>query len=985
MAKSYKTTFIIDGDGSGAVKAQRAVRNESAALTRELERAERQSEQMNSSFESVSRRATQLTTFLGGAAAAIGTLATRQTLAIAEQQNLARSLDVSVQTLQEWQFAANQVGVGSDKLGDIFKDTSDKLGDFVSTGGGEAADLFEKLNLDAAKLINMSPDQQLLAIGRALEGVDSQAQRVFFMESIADDASRLLPLLENNGELLRENAQLARQLGVSIPQDDVDSIKDAGDALKELQGVGTGFANVVATQAAPAIRNLTDEVKDAIDELGGMNNVVDTSQAGIAALATLLGARLAGSLATAAAATARKTAADIAAAQAEARSAQASEAAAQATVRRTAAEAQSAKALLRTAQLEANATRGTNAHATALNQLSAARVRAAEAAAAHTAATRTASAAADTSTAAMGRASVAARGLSGAMALVGGPIGLLIGGGALLYTFRDELNLTGQRLGLTEEQVRDFRDELGDLSSADMSGSLDSLNSELEEATLKAAAARDELNKLRQESNDPGPWRNSIVLGQDADERKAAFDALATAKQNLAEIEQKRNMTRVTLWGRWADTVVNATSATDDNTRAITQQSDAAEQLEKKYQSLESQLREQIATFGDTTEAARVRYQVEQGGLSEISSARKRNLIQMAQELDNLEQQRAAAQALFPQLEKLRALSQQSDAIDQMDGNLGNLARRQMQNQLGSVAMDGAPKVQGLDPEYSGAFGEANRLDSEMAEYQSWYQQRLEMLREFENEKYGVQAEATAAREALEKQHQQTVRQYEMQSHSARLQGYSSLFGNLANLTGQFAGEQSGIYQAMFAASKAFAIADSIIKIQQGIANASAMPFPANLAAMATVAANTASIVSTIQGTSMGSVSMPSGSGASGGGGGGSAGGLYNNVVGQAHDGIDNTRAGTWLLDDNERVVDARTNRDLKQYLARSNQDAKTSGAAALSGTAKIEQHFHVQGNPDDQQLAALKQAAQQGAQQGYQMVLNDFKSRGPIRKTAGV
>ncbi|MGI4260839.1 hypothetical protein ACR2VJ_27490, partial [Klebsiella pneumoniae] len=73
----------------------------------------------------------------------------------------------------------------------------------------------------------------------------------------------------------------------------------------------------------------------------------------------------------------------------------------------------------------------------------------------------------------------------------------------------------------------------------------------------------------------------------------------------------------------------------------------------------------------------------------------------------------------------------------------------------------------------------------------------------------------------------------------------------LAGIAGTFAGEQSGIYKALFAASKAFAIADAIIKIQQGIANAAALPFPANLAAMGTGAAATGSIVSTISGTQM--------------------------------------------------------------------------------------------------------------------------------------
>ncbi|QQM14080.1 putative tail length tape-measure protein [Vibrio phage pVco-14] len=76
-------------------------------------------------------------------------------------------------------------------------------------------------------------------------------------------------------------------------------------------------------------------------------------------------------------------------------------------------------------------------------------------------------------------------------------------------------------------------------------------------------------------------------------------------------------------------------------------------------------------------------------------------------------------------------------------------------------------------------------------------------------------------------------------------------FGAMADLAKQFAGEQSGIYKAMFAASKAFAIADSIMKIQQGIANAAAMPWPTNLAAIASTVAATASVVSTISGTNM--------------------------------------------------------------------------------------------------------------------------------------
>ncbi|MCP5743427.1 hypothetical protein NL353_26925, partial [Klebsiella pneumoniae] len=51
--------------------------------------------------------------------------------------------------------------------------------------------------------------------------------------------------------------------------------------------------------------------------------------------------------------------------------------------------------------------------------------------------------------------------------------------------------------------------------------------------------------------------------------------------------------------------------------------------------------------------------------------------------------------------------------------------------------------------------------------------------------------------------------------------------------------------------SKAFAIADSMVKIQQAIASgAVSAPYPANIIAMASIAAQTASIVSNIQAVS---------------------------------------------------------------------------------------------------------------------------------------
>ena len=85
------------------------------------------------------------------------------------------------------------------------------------------------------------------------------------------------------------------------------------------------------------------------------------------------------------------------------------------------------------------------------------------------------------------------------------------------------------------------------------------------------------------------------------------------------------------------------------------------------------------------------------------------------------------------------------------------------------------------------------------------------------------------------------------------LSSTADAFGSITAALKSADGEQSGIYKAMFAAQKAFAIASSIVAIQSSIAKAADFGiFPANLAAMATVAAATGSIISTISGASYG-------------------------------------------------------------------------------------------------------------------------------------
>ncbi|MDH1554679.1 phage tail tape measure protein [Stutzerimonas stutzeri] len=213
--------------------------------------------------------------------------------------------------------------------------------------------------------------------------------------------------------------------------------------------------------------------------------------------------------------------------------------------------------------------------------------------------------------------------------------------------------------------------------------------------------------------------------------------------------------------------------------------------------------------------------------------------------------------------------------------------RMKVAGRIAGAATSDAPEFGGLDASVGGPFGELLKIDEAEEKLQEWYDTQLEMLEQFRAERADLTAVWDEEELALKQQHEDQLARIEQARQMAQLASAESIFGDLAGLTKTFAGEQSGLYKAMFAVQKAAAIAQSAVAIQQGIAMAAANPWPANLAAMASVAAATASIVSNI------------------------------GAIGMAHEGIDSIpETGTWLLEKGERVTTAETSAKLDKTLS---------------------------------------------------------------------
>lgn len=188
---------------------------------------------------------------------------TRQLVdASAELEKFSRLSGTNEQVFQRMAAGAATVGIQQDKLADIFKDTQDKLGDFLQTGGGAMKDFFEqiapRIGLTAKELQHLSGPEVLQRYYSALEQAGaSQAEMVFYMEAIASDSSMLAPLLARNGEGFRKWGDEAQRLGAVLDAETLKAMKEVKEQSNLIQLAFQGLKNEVAAELLPQFKELT--------------------------------------------------------------------------------------------------------------------------------------------------------------------------------------------------------------------------------------------------------------------------------------------------------------------------------------------------------------------------------------------------------------------------------------------------------------------------------------------------------------------------------------------------------------------------------------------------------------------------------------------------------------------------------------------------------------------------------------------------------
>lgn len=179
----------------------------------------------------------------------------------------------------------------------------------------------------------------------------------------------------------------------------------------------------------------------------------------------------------------------------------------------------------------------------------------------------------------------------------------------------------------------------------------------------------------------------------------------------------------------------------------------------------------------------------------------------------------------------------EKQAVDQYVASLYQQQQaKQLAAQVSQISTDTTAELNPVQ-------GQMNAIDQQEA-------QRLTALAEWRQQFRDDDIAAEQQYQQLKTQVQQSGEQQRndllTQNNAMLLGATSDLFGGLADTLKQSQGEQSGIYKAMFAASKAFAIAQASVLLWQNVSKAMAVGFPQNIPFIAAAFAQGTSILGSL-------------------------------------------------------------------------------------------------------------------------------------------
>lgn len=171
---------------------------------------------------------------------------------------LSSQTGLSVERLQELQYASELVDVSIDQIADALKSMIGTMKDATS-GTGDAAEAYKRLGVrvtDAQGNLRDSNEVFEEIIRRLSEVKNPTERAALAMKIFGEEAGRLNPLIEDGGKKLKQLSKEAHDMGYVMSDETVSSLGALDDAMQRFDNTSEAVKNQMALALLPVLTSV---------------------------------------------------------------------------------------------------------------------------------------------------------------------------------------------------------------------------------------------------------------------------------------------------------------------------------------------------------------------------------------------------------------------------------------------------------------------------------------------------------------------------------------------------------------------------------------------------------------------------------------------------------------------------------------------------------------------------------------------------------
>ncbi len=195
---------------------------------------------------------------------AMALLIARTSATIDRLGKVAKTTGFAAETLQKFQFAAEQSGVGADQAAVALRRFSRRLGE-AQKGTGELLPALKKLGIDVRDNAgNLKTGEQILfEFADGLASTEEATERLALaFKAFDSEGAELVEVLRNGSAGLNEFFTEADRLGFVLSSSAIQGVEKFNDEFNKLQTIVGGITRQFVSSLAPALKDVTKDLQN---------------------------------------------------------------------------------------------------------------------------------------------------------------------------------------------------------------------------------------------------------------------------------------------------------------------------------------------------------------------------------------------------------------------------------------------------------------------------------------------------------------------------------------------------------------------------------------------------------------------------------------------------------------------------------------------------------------------------------------------------